>query len=69
MNGLEIEVFLLDFAQQLRRKNENKPDVYFTLLDPVRISPTLVLNQNVNAKNRGASGSLSKPERQKLQKI
>ena len=30
LGGVETGVFLLDFAQQLRRKNADVPDIYFT---------------------------------------
>ena len=30
---VEIGIFLSDFAQQLRRKNADVPDIYFTSLD------------------------------------
>ena len=43
--GVETGIFLSDCAQQLRRKNADVPDVYFTLLDAAGISPTLILNQ------------------------
>ena len=45
---------LLEFAQQLRRKNTDVPDIYFTLLDAAGIFPTLILNQNATAKERGS---------------
>ena len=48
LDGVETGIFLLDFAQQLRRKN-----IYFTLLDATGITPTLILNQNAKAKERG----------------
>ena len=44
--GVETGISLLDFAQQLRRKNAHIPDHHFTLLDAAAISPTLILNQN-----------------------
>ena len=53
-DGVESGVFLSDFAQQLRRKNADVPDIYFTLLDAAGISPTLILNQNAKAKERGS---------------
>ena len=53
MDGVETGIFLLDFAQQLRRKNADIPHIYFTLLDAAGISPTLILNQNAKAKERG----------------
>ena len=68
LDGVETGILMLDFAQQLRRKNVDVPDVYFTLLDTAGISPTLILNQNAKAKENEA-GSLSKTERQKLQRL
>ena len=52
--GVETGLFLLDFAQQLRHKNSDVPDIYFTLLDAAGISPSLVFNQNAKAKDRGS---------------
>ena len=49
LDGVKTGFFLLQFAQQLRRKNANIPDVYFTLFDAARICPTLILNQNAKA--------------------
>ena len=49
LNGVETGFFLLDFAQQLRRKNADVPNVYFTLLDAACIAPSLILNQNAKA--------------------
>ena len=54
LDGVETGNFLSDFAQQLRRKNADVPDIYFTLLDAAGISPTLILNQNAKAKERGS---------------
>ena len=68
LDGVETGIFLSDFAQELRRKNADVPDIYFALLDAAGISPTLILNQNAKAKERG-SWSLSKSERQKLQRL
>ena len=53
LDGVETGIFLSDFAQQLRRKNAGVPYIYFTLLDAADISPTLILNQNAKAKERG----------------
>ena len=52
LDGFETAVFLSDFAQQLRRKNADVPDIYFTLLDAAGISPAVILNQNAKAKER-----------------
>ena len=54
LDGVETGIFLLEFAQQLRRKDADVPDIYFTLLDATGISPTLILNQNAKAKERGS---------------
>ena len=54
LDGVETRIFLLDFAQQLRRKNADFPDIYFTLPDAAGISPTLNLNQNAKVEARGS---------------
>ena len=54
LDGVETGISLLDFAQQLRRKNADIPDIYFTLLDAAGISRTLILNHNAKAKERGS---------------
>ena len=54
LDGVETGIFLSDFVQQLRRKNADVPDIYFTLLDAADISPTLILNQNAKGKERGS---------------
>ena len=51
--GLETEVLLSDSAQQLRRKNADVADMYFSLLDATGISSILVVNHNATAKKRG----------------
>ena len=52
LDGDKTGVLQSHFAQQLRRKNTDVPDIYFTLLDAVGLSPTLVLNQNAKTKER-----------------
>ena len=54
LDGVESGIFLSDFAQQLRLKNPDVPDIYFTLLDAAGLSPTLIVNQNAKAKERGS---------------
>ena len=54
LDGVETGIFLSGFVQQLRRKNADVPDIYFTLLDAASLSPTLLLNQNAKAKERGS---------------
>ena len=52
LDVLKTGFFLSNFAQQLRRKNADVPDIYFSLLDAAGISLTLILNQNYKAKRR-----------------
>ena len=54
LDGVDTGVLISDFTQQLRRKNADLPDIHFTLLDAAGISPSLVLNQNAKAKERGS---------------
>ena len=54
LEGVETGFSLLDFIQQLRRKNSGVPDIYFNLLDAAGISPTLILNQNAKAREGGS---------------
>ena len=54
LDGVETGFFLSDFAQQLRRKNADLPDIDFTLLDAAAMSPILILNPNAKAKERGS---------------
>ena len=68
MDGVKTGIFLLDFAQQLRGKNVDVPDIQFALLDDAGIYATLILNQRPKLKKEEA-GSLSKSERQKLQRL
>ena len=53
LDGRNTGVSLTDFAQRLRRKNAEVPDVYFTLLDAADITPSLVLNKIAKEKDRG----------------
>ena len=54
LDEVKTGIFLLDFVQQLSRTNADIPDVCFTLFDATGISPTLILNQNAEAKERGS---------------
>ena len=44
--SVETGLLFSDFAQKLRRRNTDFPDIYFTLLDAACLSSTLILNQN-----------------------
>ena len=54
LDGVVTGIFLLDFPQQLHRNNADIPDIYFTLLEAAGISPTLIVNQNSKATERGS---------------
>ena len=45
LDGVDTGVLISDFNPHLRRKNEDVPDIYFTLLDAAGRSPSLVFNQ------------------------
>ena len=44
LDGVDTGVLISEFTQPLRRKNADVPDIYFTLFDAARISPSLVFN-------------------------
>ena len=52
LHGVETTIFLSAFVQQLRRKNADIPDIYFTLHYAAGISPLRILNQNAKVKER-----------------
>ena len=54
LDGVDTGVLISDFIPHLRRKNEDVPDIYFTLLDAPGTSPSLVFNQNAKTKERGS---------------
>ena len=62
LDGTDTGILRHDFAQQLRRKNADVPDINFNLLNAADISPIIDLIQN-------GTGSLSKFERRKLQRL
>ena len=53
LDGTDTGVLLHDFAQNLHRKNADVPDIYSILLDAADICPSIVLNWNAKAKERG----------------
>ena len=61
-------VLILEFYSQTLLYISDVPDIYFTLLDAAGISTSLDFNQNAKLKMEEA-GSLSKYERQKLQRL
>ena len=54
LDGVETGVLLSDFAQQLRQRNSDILNLYFTLIDAAGISPSLVFNQNAETKEGGS---------------
>ena len=53
LDGVDTGLLISDFTVHMRQKNADVPDIYLTLLDAAGISPSLVLNQNAKAKDRG----------------
>ena len=68
LDGVDTGVLISDFTQHLRRKNADAPDIYFTLIDAAGRSPLQFLTRMPKLKIDEA-GSLSKYERQKLQRL
>ena len=70
LDGVETGIFLSDFAQQLRRKNADVPDIYLTFF---YLTPLVYLRLwfwiRMPKLKREEAGSLSKSERQKLQRL
>ena len=54
LDCVKTGVLLSHFAQQLRLKDADVPDINFTLLDAAGISPALALKQNAQDKERGS---------------
>ena len=54
LDGVDTGVLISDFTLNLRRKNSDVLNIYFTLLDVAGKSPSLVFNQNAKAKDRGS---------------
>ena len=52
LDGVVTGALISDFTLNMRRENADVPDIYFTLLDAVGISPSLVFDQNSKAKER-----------------
>ena len=52
LDGVDTGVLIPDFTLLLRRKSADVSDIYFTLLDAAGISPSVVFNQNAQAKDR-----------------
>ena len=54
LDVVDTGVLISNFTLHMRRKNADVPDIYFTSLDAAGIPPSLVLNQNAKAKDRGS---------------
>ena len=53
LDGVDTGLLISDFTRHFHRKNVDVLDIYIALLDAAGISPSLVFNQNVKAKDRG----------------
>ena len=68
LDGVDTGVLISDFTLRLRRKIVDVPDIYFTLIDAAEYHPLWFLTRMSKPKIEEA-GSLSKCERQKLQRL
>ena len=68
LDVVDTGLLISDSTLPLRRKNVDVPDIYFVLLDAAGISPSLVLTR-IPKLNIEEAVSLSKSERQKLQRL
>ena len=68
LDGVETEICLFDFAQHMRRKNADIPDLYFIYLTPL-VYLRLWFWIRMPKLKREETGCLSKAERQKLQRL
>ena len=69
LDGVHTGVLISNFTQHLRRKNADVPDHYFTLLDAAGISHSLHFATRISKLKIEETGSLSKYECQKLQRL
>ena len=53
LDNRDIKESIVDFVCAQKQKNTDFPDSYFNNLDATQIPPKLVINKNVEAKNRG----------------
>ncbi len=53
LDGRDTLVSIVEFVRDLKRKNPQIPDIYFTILDATKISRDLVVNPNAKSKDRG----------------
>ena len=68
LDGVETGISFLEFVQQLHRKNKAVPDIYFSFLTPLVYLRLWFWIRMLKLK-REEVGSLSKSERQKLQRL
>lgn len=54
LDGRDTNVSLVDFIYKIKRKNEDFPDIYFTILDAAKLTPSKVINRNAKEKDRGS---------------
>lgn len=54
LDGVDTGVSLVDFVHQLKKKSSSIPSIYFTLLEAIKLDPSLVHNKNAKARNIGS---------------
>ena len=53
LDNRDTKESIVDFVCELKRKNTDFPDIYFTILEATQLPPKLVINKNAKAKDRG----------------
>ena len=53
LDNRDTKESIVDFLCALKRKNNDFPDIYFTILEATQLPPNLVINKNAKAKDRG----------------
>ena len=53
LDNRDTKESIVDFVCELKRKNTDFPDIYFTTLEATQLPPKLVINKNAKAKDRG----------------
>ena len=54
LDGRDTNVAFVDFVYALKKKNDNCPDTYYTILDAIGINPHKILNKDAKSKERGS---------------
>ena len=54
LDGRDTNVEFTDLIHALKRKKNEFPDIYYTILDAIGISPNKIVNKDAKSKDRGS---------------